>query len=115
MLPDLYAHLMDGKEMELSSCRQNWDYLDVYDAADAFISLAERGGNGEIYNVANGDYRPLIEYTEMLKKMIAPEVNISYGKDPEPFVSLQPSIEKIKEDTGWTPKKSFEDSVKDYV
>ena len=114
MLPDLFHALKAGKSMRLSSCRQNWDYLDVRDGADALIALAENGKNGETYTIAHGAYRPLWEFTERLKAMISPDTQIEYGEDPNPFVSLQPTVEKLKRDTGWSPRRSFEDSIRDY-
>jgi len=114
MLPDLYNALKENRRFSLSSCRQNWDYLDVYDAADALVALADRGRAGEIYNIANGDYKPLIEYTEMLKDLVNPNGIITYGGDPNPFVSLQPMVDKIRHDTGWQAKRSFEESIKAY-
>ncbi len=114
MLPDLYCALQKGEEKSLSSCRQNWDYLDVYDSADALIAMAENGNAGEIYNIASGEYRPLRDYTEKLRQLVAPELEIHYGEDPAPFISLQPSVEKLIEHTGWRPKRSFEDSIMDY-
>ncbi|MBO4396650.1 MAG: NAD(P)-dependent oxidoreductase [Eubacterium sp.] len=115
MLPDLYASLKRGEAFSLSSCKQNWDYLDVYDAADALIALGERGVSGNIYNIANGDYKPLREFTEELHVMVNPGTEIVYGNDPEPFVSLQPSVEKIRMDTGWMAKRGLKDSVRGYL
>ena len=114
MFPDLYFSLKEGQPVSLSSCRQNWDYLDVYDVADAIIAIGERGVTGEIYNLAGGAYRPLREYTEELRRLVNSAAEIHYGSDPEPFVSLQPSVEKLKRDTGWRPKRSIEDSVRGY-
>ena len=115
MLPDLIKKLQNGESMLLSSCEQNWDYLDAIDAAQALIALAENGKSGEIYNIANGDYHKLKYFTELVRKHFAPEAVLSYGTDPDPFVSLQPSIEKITEDTGWIPKISFIESLKNYT
>ncbi len=114
MLPSLYMALELGQDFLMSSGRQNWDYLDVNDAADAIIALAEKGQDGEIYNVASGAYRPLMEYTEELRHIIGGKGKIIYGDDTEPFISLQPSVEKINRDTGWKAKRSFFDSIKDY-
>lgn len=114
MLPDLYQHLKAGKTFNLSSCTQNWDYLDIYDAADALIALAENGRSGETYHIANGKYRPLKDYTERLQDILGVRDKIIYGNDPNPYVSLQPSVEKIKNDTGWNPKRLFRDSILDY-
>lgn len=40
--------------------------------------------------------------------------NVLYWDDPSPFVSLQPSVEKIYKDTGLNAKRSFDDSVASY-
>ncbi len=114
MLPSLFINLSENKTSYLSSCRQNWDYLDVHDAANALLALGEKGCKGEIYNIAKGNYRPLKEYTEFLKNLISPDSIIIYGEDPNPFISLSPSINKIKNDTGWLPERSFIDSIEDY-
>ncbi len=114
MLPDLYAALTRGEQFNISSCRQNWDYLDVYDAAEAILALALKGRGGKIYNIAHGEYRPLRQYTEELYKILGQRGKIIYGDDPSPLVSLQPSVDKIRQDTGWQPKRSFEQSIRDY-
>lgn len=114
MLPDLFSALKGGHDFHLSSGRQNWDYLDVHDAAEALIALAEKGHSNEIYNIANGNYKPLKEYTEELKTLIGGTGQIYYGEDSNPFISLQPSVAKIHTHTGWRPKRSFEESVRDY-
>ena len=114
MLPDLAAKLRSGEQISLSSCRQNWDYLDAGDAAEALIALAEHGRTGEIYNIASGDYHPLRTFTEKLRQLYDVETEIVYGEDPIPFVSLQPSTEKIHADTGWKPDTEFVKSVSFY-
>ena len=111
MMPDLVRKLIAGEDFSLSSCRQNWDYLDPADCAEALLALAQRGRNGEIYNIANGAYRPLKEYVEEARDLFAPGRELNYGADPEPFVSLSPSVEKLKKDTGWAPEVSFKESI----
>ena len=111
MLPNVIKNMINEVDSSLSSCEQNWDYLDIWDGAEALISIAQRGAPGEIYNVANGEYRKLKSYIEEAKGIVAPNARIQYGADPDPFISLQPSVEKIKTDTGWKPMVSFEQSV----
>ena len=64
--------------------------------------------------MANGDYHSLNYFVEKAKAMFDPEAKIAYEADPVPFVSLSPSIEKLRADTGWRPRIPFEDSLKKY-
>lgn len=115
MLPDVVRKLAAGEKVSLSSCEQFWDYLDAGDAADAIIALFEKGVAGEVYNIANGDYDRLKNFVVRAAKCVgADESLISYGNRANPFVSLEVSGEKIKKDTGWEPKVSFEESIKYY-
>ena len=113
MLPALLKALKEDKEFALSSCNQNWDYLDARDAANALIALVERGKSGEIYNVAAGDYRPLKEYVKIMEDITGTHGKVSYGEDPNPYVSLSPDISKLKADTDWKPCITFEQGVRD--
>lgn len=112
MLPGVIKKLEMNEQIKLSSCRQNWDYLHVIDGAEAIIALTKSGKDGEIYNIASGSYRPLKEYVEEAKTILGSESEIVYGDDPNPFVSLQPSINKIINDTGWKPAISFSEGIK---
>ena len=115
LFSDLIKNMLDGKSMDLSSCRQFWDYLNVEDAADALVALAEKGKNGNIYNIANGDYKELKWYVEEMKKITFSRSEILYGDDPEPFISLKPSVDKIMKDTGWKPKIKYNVGVKKQI
>jgi len=115
MLPDVVRKLKKGECVNLSSCEQYWDYLDAGDAADAIIALFEKGRRGEVYNIANGAYDRLKSFVMRAAKAVgADDRLITYGKRADPFVSLAVSCDKIKNDTGWEPKVSFEDSIDFY-
>ena len=115
MLPDLIKSLLARKSFSLSSATQYWDYLYSKDAAEALIALAEHGQAGEIYNVANGDYKPLKEFTEEIRQIVAPDISLNYGKTQATVVSLRPSVEKIFKYTGWKAKVSFSAGIKEAV
>lgn len=114
LFPMMIEALAANKELNVSSCEQNWDYLDVKDAAFALIKLSECGKTGEIYNIASGNYRPLKDFVEEAKQILESSSKIIYGNRVEPFVSLQPAVEKIVIHTGWIPLTPFEESVKAY-
>ena len=113
MLPALVKSLRSEQPFALSSSgAQNWDYLYAADAADALLALAEQGRAGEIYNIANGDYRPLRDYIEEARAVIAPQCDVTYGAADADVFSLQPSVEKIRRDTGWQPMMDFVDGLR---
>lgn len=108
MLPALVKSLRENKDFYMSTNgRQNWDYLYVSDGAEALIALMEKGKNGEIYNIANGFYRTMKEFAYLAKKAMGSKANIAYDEMTASLYSLQPSIEKIKCDTGWLPQTEF--------
>ena len=111
MLPDLIGSLLKGERFSLSAATQYWDYLYSSDCAEALVALAERGKTGEIYNIANGEYRPLKEFTEAIRRTVAPSKFLSYGKEADVVYSLQVTGEKLKCDTGWRPIVAFEDGI----
>lgn len=111
MLPDLIGSLLKGESFSLSAATQYWDYLYSSDCAEALVALAERGKTGEIYNIANGEYRPLKEFTEAIRRIVAPSKFLSYGKEADVVYSLQVTGEKLKCDTGWRPIVAFEDGI----
>ena len=113
MLPALVNSLRSEQPFALSSSgAQNWDYLYAADAADALLALAERGRAGEIYNIAHGGYRPLRDYIEEARAVIAPQCDVTYGAADADVFSLQPSVEKICRDTGWQPMTDFVDGLR---
>ena len=113
MLPALVNSLRLEQPFALSSSgAQNWDYLYAADAADALLALAERGRAGEIYNIAHGGYRPLRDYIEEARAVIAPQCDVTYGAADADVFSLQPSVEKICRDTGWQPMTAFADGLR---
>lgn len=113
MLPALVNSLRMGQPFTLSSSgTQNWDYLYAADAAEALLALAKRGRTGEIYNIAHGEYRPLREFIEEARAVIAPQCDVAYGTADADVFSLQPSVEKICHDTGWRPVTDFVDGLR---
>lgn len=113
LIPDLVHAMQQKKEFHMTSGQQNWDYLDERDAASAIVALLERGRAGEIYNIANGDYHPLRFFTDQVASHYGAEDCIVYGEGNGQSVSLQPSVEKISQDTGWKPQVKFMQGILD--
>ena len=115
MLPALVKSLRENKDFQMSTNgRQNWDYLYVSDGAEALIALLEKGKNGEIYNIAKGDYRPMREFVEITKGRVGSKARVAYDEMSTSLYSLQPSVEKVKRDTGWLPQVEFCAGIRRY-
>ncbi len=92
------------------------DFLDVRDVVEAYIALAERGRDGEIYNVCSG--KP-VSLKEMLRRLILiAGVPVEVREDPErmrpsdvPMSYGDPA--KLTADTGWAPQHRLETSLRD--
>lgn len=115
LLPYIIEMFLKNEDVKLSSCEQNWDFLYGTDAGEALLAMAERGHNGEIYNIADGRYRQLKEFVEEIQEITCSDSKVTYGCNPNPFVSLQPSVEKLKKDTDWEPKVSFGDGIRELM
>jgi len=92
------------------------DFLDVRDVATAYVALADRGVDGEIYNVCSG--RPValkdvlrrlitiagvpVDVREEAARMRPSDVPVSYG-DPS----------KLRGAAGWTPRFVLDRSLHD--
>lgn len=92
--------------------------IDVRDAVEAYWLAIERCEPGEVYNIGGTTTLTVGEFLELLKKHST--VEIPCRVDPALLrpsdVTLQiPDTTKFQKATGWRPKVSFEDSVKNLL
>lgn len=104
-----------GNSPQLTKCEQLWDYLYADDAADAIMSIAEKGVDGKAYPLGSGNGRRLSEYVEDIKAVINPSIEVQFGaKDyyPHQPMHLVADISELSKDTGWNPKTLFVDGIR---
>lgn len=90
------------------------DFIDIEDACRAFIAICEKGKTGESYNICSGVSHTIRELLEILMKKKGVKAKIITDQsriDKNEIKKIYGSYEKIKMDTGWIPKISFEESV----
>ncbi len=99
----------------LSSIRT---FADVRDTVRAYWLLMEKCTPGEVYNIGGNETMTI---GEMLDKLVAlSPANVSVEVDPSRLrpsdVTLQiPCCDKFKKITGWEPKITFEQTLKDML
>lgn len=110
MIMSICRRMLSNADCELTECTQMWDYLYVDDAAEAIKRLCICDCESGIYNVANGDVRPLREYIDEMKAVTGSGSELCYGAVDYPetgVVSIMPSVRKIQETVGWKPEVDF--------
>ena len=103
-----------NESIELTECKQLWDFLYVGDAASAMIMFANTTCQNGIYNLASGDIRPLREYIIEMRNILHSKSELNFGAIPYEIsgpVNLQPDIYKIKNEINWAPQVSFSDGI----
>lgn len=91
------------------------DFTDVRDVVRAYRLLIETGRPGESYNIASGRAVPIRAMLEQLcaHAGLHPDLEVDPALHRPTDRPLQLCIEKITNDTGWTPAISLEKSLED--
>lgn len=114
----LLDKLCRGEKPALTAGEQMWDYLYADDAAEALYCMAESGRDGAVYPVGSGQARPLREYFSLLRDAVDPSLPLGLGELPYPpnqVMHLEADISELTKDTGFTPRTSFENGIKEVV
>jgi len=105
------------QEMLVGNLEPERDFIDVRDVVRAYWQLMSVGRDGEVYNIGSGRCYSIREVLEILLREVGMEIAIRQDKKRmrQSDVPRQISnINKIRE-TGWTPKISLEESLRDML
>lgn len=88
------------------------DFIHIEDAADALITLAEKGRAGNIYNISANQAIPVQELVDILLRYarVRHVEVVASGDKKHDF--CQGRSQKITAHTGWKPHVSLEDGLK---
>jgi len=106
---------INREETAFTPLEQMWDYIYVDDLLQALYLVGENGKAGTVYPVGRGEARHLFEYVNIIRDIVAPGITVGIGRLPYkngkyPDNSVL-DISKLKEDTGFSPKVSFEEGI----
>ena len=94
------------------------DFTDVKDIIRAYELLLKKGRVGEVYNVGSGKEIKVSEILEKLLKMSTKIIKVEIDKEkfrPVDVPIIVCDNRKIKEDTGWQPEISIDDTLKEIL
>jgi len=89
---------------------QRRDFLYVTDVAEAFFSAAEKGDDGEFWNLGAGDPQSVNRLVELLEGEV-----VYIPKRPGEPDCTWADIAKITAELGWKPRVSFEQGVENVL
>ena len=110
--------MLNGERPQYTKGDQVWDYIYSKDAARAFRLVAELGKDGSIYCLGTGKTRFLKDYIYAIRDAIDPSIEIGIGEIdyyPNQVMHLEADITNLTEDTGFIPKYSFEEGIKETI
>ena len=94
------------------------DLLHVHDVVDAYVRLLAKGEVGEVYNVASGQgvslEALLFRMAELLGMRPIPEADPELIR-PVDIPHLVGDSAKIRAATGWSPRRSLDDTLRDVL
>lgn len=115
MISNALARFQAGEKMSFTPAEQRWDYLHCDDAARAFYAIAEKSEGQKLYCLGSGQPRRLKEFIYAMRDIIDPDAEPGIGEIPykgNEVMNLCADITRIRTDTGWEPKISFEEGIK---
>lgn len=110
--------LLAGEKPLFTKGEQRWDYLYCEDAARALFLLGELGKDQKIYCIGSGAADRLENYIRIIGEQTNPQVPLGIGEVPyseNQVMYLCADIRQLQEDTGFRPKVSFEEGIRNTV
>lgn len=108
--------LINCDDLVFSEGNQIFDCISVNDVAQAYFLIGDKGLPGNDYWVGSGIPRKLKEYVREMYDLYPSGKELQFGKFPYNDISLKYedfSIDLLTKHTGFVPKKSYQEMVKE--
>ncbi|NBJ92538.1 NAD-dependent epimerase/dehydratase family protein [Parablautia muri] len=115
LVNNMIKNLLERRHQAFSHGNQMYDFLHIKDAAKAFCLIGEKGIEKSQYIIGSGKAKPLKDYLEIIRNIVAPEMQLGLGELE--FHGLEMTremldISSLVNDTGFTPAVTFEAGIK---
>lgn len=112
--------ISEGKQtqMQVGNIDVSRDFTDVRDVVAAYYTILHKGKSGEVYNVCSGHAHKLSEIITTAENILGIKANIEVDRNrlrPNDTMLIFGNNQKIKEELGWKPQYSFEQTIKDII
>lgn len=114
---------LNGREILLGACTQQWNFLYIDDLAEAIADLLALPRRKlsvlePVFNLAGEETRPLRSFVEEIYSLCGEKGSFTYHSRPENaegLIHLNPSVEKLKNTAGWRQKTDFESGIRKLI
>ncbi|HKR03758.1 MAG TPA: NAD(P)-dependent oxidoreductase [Bacteroidia bacterium] len=116
-IPYIINSLIKNQQPELTNCEQEWDYIYVDDAAEAIYFQILNSCEG-IFNICSGKTESLRKVAELIQSLLGNNKKIQFGTLPyskNQNMFLSGSSDKLRKETGWSPKFTLEEGLKQTI
>lgn len=115
-IPSLIMGAMQGRNPGLTRCEQIWDYIHVRDVASAIRAVSTCPKAIGAYNLGSGVPVILRDIVEEIGQILSFSFELGgVPYRPDQVMHLEANIDKLKRDTGWTPKEDLKMGILEAV
>ena len=118
VVPHIFESLQQSNVIHLGNTAPRRDYIDTRDLADAIVAVASVPSGLAVFNVGTGVTHSVDDIVQGLRSILRRDISVvqepSRMRQTERMV-LAAAIEKIRHATGWAPRYSLEDTLRDLV
>ncbi len=114
----LEARRSGSSSMRVGNLNPVRDFLHVDDVVDAYCRLIDAGSVGETYNIASGSGVSVGEVLQMVMAAAGVDVDTEIDAElvrPSDVPHLVGSSTKLRDDTGWQPKRNLVQAIQEVV
>ena len=118
VVPHIFESLQRADVISLGNMAPRRDYIDTRDVADAIVAVAESPRRSRVYNVGTGVAVSVEDLLVMLRRILGRPIEVVQEPSrlrPSERMVLAADIRKIHRETGWTPRLSLDDTLRDLV
>lgn len=115
LINSMIRNLQAGRHQALSEGNQMYDFIYISDAAKAFRLIGEKGLEGRIYTIAQGQVQPLKNFLSIVGDVVDPEAQLGFGEMSFNGIYLPASCydtAALVEDTGFAPDVPFAEGIR---
>lgn len=117
------TRMLRDEAMDLSSCTQLWNFMDVRDMAELFLTFQQKRDriapeDNCVFNVATDDIRPLRAFVEEILRITGSKSELRFGafqQASESAMSIIPDMGKVERTFAWKQKIPFSEGIQDML